>query len=468
MNITCDKCNNDLPKRTHLICVLCKRRLDLSCANVSSKLFYLMSREEKKNWKCQPCISQQNNSTKTEEERLDSDSDTDHDTITTQDRYNIPVDNSFESLSEITLESDKTEQLSSQTTVKLNRSCPEIGHNTYEEIERLKCIISELQTKLEAADHEIINLLSENIKYKENLSKCGGKISVLKQICRGTPTKVINSSSGKSEKKIHRTRLDLFQLEKTKKGILNMSTGDEGNYKRKQQTNKGTIYQSTPNRRPIRNMNNILILSSNTRNKLLPVIENEFGTEYNYCHHVTPNVGALQILEGIETKVHELTKRDYVVIMIGETDFKTSKDYKELIVALQNKLQIIQHTNIVICYPTYKYGWYTELFNSRVECFIRLLEKDVQVYQYAYLLDSNRHLNYEMFMVGGCVNRTGMKNIINNLGKLVHDINNLKSKNDTTELLNLNGQYTIASQQTTTNNINDTNVQINDKQFFRA
>lgn len=98
---------------------------------------------------------------------------------------------------------------------------------------------------------------------------------------------------------------------------------------------------------------------------------------------IIPNVGVLHMLDGIDTKAHNMTGKDYCVILIGETDFKVSNDYKELILGLRIQLQKIQHTNVLLCYPTYRYGWYTSLFNSRVECFIRLLERDVQTFQYA-------------------------------------------------------------------------------------
>lgn len=463
MNGKCDKCNKNLPKREYLTCILCQHSLDLTCGNVSSKLFYLMSPERKKTWKCQPCTSQQRNSSSTLTREA-------HDNITIRNKFrsNIPIQNSFDSLSEITLDSDveNTVQSPSLTTDRLNRSCPEICYNFDEKMDGLRDIISDLQAKLEAADNEIINLLSENCMYKEKLSKYEGKICVLKQICKLTPPNTTNSTGGKKRKGINRTRLDFSQREESNVETINVSShkirANETNDPRSIETNR----RRGGNKK---NKNNILILSSNTRNKLLPIIENQFGTDYNYCHHALANVGILGILDGIETKAHDLKETDYCVILIGETDFTTSKDYKEIILGLRRQLQKIQHTNVVICYPTYRYGWYTSVYNSRVECFIRLLERDVQASQYAYLMDSNRHLSYDMFMVKGCINRTGIKNVINNLGKTIKEINNYKF-NDRTDILNIDKEHKIATDQTVVNvNVdNSCNQNASDNEFFRG
>lgn len=53
----CAGCNQTLPKREYLTCMLCADAYDLECANVSSQRFYnTMTNEHKQAWKCQLCI----------------------------------------------------------------------------------------------------------------------------------------------------------------------------------------------------------------------------------------------------------------------------------------------------------------------------------------------------------------------------------------------------------------------------
>lgn len=51
----CAGCNNPLPKREFLRCMLCRATYDIECANISPKFFNLM--ELKQQWKCPECLS---------------------------------------------------------------------------------------------------------------------------------------------------------------------------------------------------------------------------------------------------------------------------------------------------------------------------------------------------------------------------------------------------------------------------
>lgn len=56
-NRKCSGCHNILPKYQFLACGKCDMVYDLLCTNVSEKRFYLMTAENKKNWKCELCMS---------------------------------------------------------------------------------------------------------------------------------------------------------------------------------------------------------------------------------------------------------------------------------------------------------------------------------------------------------------------------------------------------------------------------
>lgn len=52
----CAKCQVKFNNRRYLLCISCKRTLDLQCANVSEKIFNLMDLTRRASWKCDTCI----------------------------------------------------------------------------------------------------------------------------------------------------------------------------------------------------------------------------------------------------------------------------------------------------------------------------------------------------------------------------------------------------------------------------
>jgi hypothetical protein len=84
---------------------------------------------------------------------------------------------------------------------------------------------------------------------------------------------------------------------------------------------------------------------------------------------------------------------------------------------IQKQLSSVQHTNIVICSPTFKINEYSSLFNQRVEIFNNLLHKHNLKNEYHYILDCNLNLSYdmEMFSWRGNVNKNGFMTIFNDL-----------------------------------------------------
>lgn len=117
--------------------------------------------------------------------------------------------------------------------------------------------------------------------------------------------------------------------------------------------------------------------------------------------------------------------------MVGEKDFETSQNYSLLVKNIRNKLISLNHTNFVVCLPTFKCGKLSELFNRRIEIFNKLLHFDIQKYEYAYLLDSNLHLTYDYQMFGGpqgVLNNKGMLNVLSSLKSLIFDIQFYRSR----------------------------------------
>lgn len=212
MALHCTKCNKDIINRELLTCVTCQKSFHVICTtNVSIKRFYLMTPENKTNWKCTSCIVETHN--------------TDHDytpiaspyqspstpstcsniTVRNKHKINIPTSNSFESLSE----NDEYEYESSTSVCDLNRSCPEILTSDRYRLEELTKKIRLLQEKLEIAEQEIENNCHENYTLKNKILAQEKTIENLKMICKSSGKKSsCLSTTKKTRKSLTRTHLN--------------------------------------------------------------------------------------------------------------------------------------------------------------------------------------------------------------------------------------------------------------------
>lgn len=435
----CGKCNHKIEDRRFMACLVCGRSYHLACANVSSPRYYLMSPSKKQSWKCNNCW---------EQSKYANDEKTVVETpcFVTKRKYrmNIPTCNSFDSLSE-----DESSDLSA-ITAKLNRSCPEIQTNAGEQSEELREKNYKLQLELESADEEIKNLLSENYALKTRISKLEALNKALTQICSSTKKVSTNIQRNSLKKRVLEfSNMDnsltdqCNELEKEKRNLsllkptnfANKVDKDQQtvtnyenileNYNKQQETK---IYYKTDNLKSHNNQQTkrkLCIISSNSRNKILQYTRNIIDHS-DICHYITPGASISQILNGIKNKLKYFNSNDYCVIFIGDSDFKETNDYSKLIINIRNTMQEVQHTNIILCLPTYKSGNYANLYNKRVETFNNLLYRDNKYYEYAYLLDSNKKLEYytKMYTMKGFVSNFGYKIIIDNLNELIREISN--------------------------------------------
>lgn len=439
---TCEECNTEIEGRRFMSCTTCKKFFHLPCANVSSPRFYLMSPSRKQTWKCNHCWDHMQHN----EEDLHIETPN----FVTERKYkiNIPTCNSFDSLSD-----DESTDVSTNTA-KLNRSCPEVQLNGREQAEELKEENYKLKLELESADEEIKNLLSENKSLKNRITKLESLNRVLTRVC--SSTKKVSSS------KIQRNSL--------KKRVLDFSFKDN------------SITEHTENERKDRSLNTsnttkkietetkddsiklknqdtrkLCIISSNSRNKILQFTRGKIEHS-EICHYITPGAGAKQLLSGIENKLLNFNFDDYCIIFIGEADFKETNNYSDLIADIRNTLLNVQHTNIILCLPAYKFA--KTLYNKRVETFSNLLYEDNSYCEYVYLLDSNKNLEYSSRMFtarGGFVNNLGYKVIAENLNELIGEI---------THYFDLHETLSKGCDNTVTNHANLTCSDQN-KTFFR-
>lgn len=451
MALSCTKCNEPITNKHYLICFVCNNSYhQRSCSNVSTPRFHLMEPEKKISWKCNQCI--QSNNARELSYQLSLDAEYNNITHRKNDKANVPTKNSFDSLSV----DDDSDQ--SNTSIYLNRSCPEPKLHVEENLKSMKKLITELKEKLQSADQEIENLLLENSQLKTQINSYELKVCKLKSICNSTPKKS-NNSAIHTKKSLSRTRLN-FTRDIERHSVLSTPKVNKS-------TSKSAPLPPPPPKQPIqanassdaRDNPSYSTESSSTlppKTKLC-IISN--GTIYNtlnmamqkfpqaqICHYSSTGGGLHQLLYGIENKLQNFTLKDHCLICIGENDFVTSVNYRRKIDYIREKLQNLQHTNIIIVLPTYNCNSYANIFNRRIEHFNSLLYLDNLEKEYAYILDSNKNLEYNFKMFNrknGCINKRASMVIFEDIKNFVTDINSSNYYDCTNKDLNIQNHQTF-------------------------
>lgn len=443
-NLKCTTCKQNITTKEYLKCTLCGNVFDVHCTrDISEKRFRIMTQLRKqtiiKSWKCHVCnakyeglvekikdakkitiLQKQNMGSSKQSTPLSSPAAFRSPKATGQMSYevNVPTENSFESLqsdSEDEISEVDKESFMLQKSV-LNRSCPNLAATESDEMKEMKIKLDNLTAKLQTSDRMYNGLLLENDSLHRQITECEHKIHKLTIICKQAskkPKKKGRNSKNTNDSYINKSNpdaqsLNLSELE---------SEGEEIDH----------IVENTSGEKitPINHQNNVCIISSNKRNKVITVARSSLQNS-NLCHFLVPNVGLQQLLVNLENKVQNFTLHDSCIIMIGENDFETSMNYKNLVNILRTELLKIQHTNVFICLPTFRQGLYKSLlFNQRVETFNNLLYIDNLKNEYAYVIDSNRNLTYDNDMFTtykGTLNNRGLRQIFSDLNGLMNDV----------------------------------------------
>lgn len=418
-SLYCTKCNNEICKRDFLCCEVCKQYYHLDCTDVSFQLFKIM---KSKTFRCQPCINSPNylsHSTPVSHHLADNVTQRKKPNV----QCNLPINNSFELLSdheeedqEITSKMSTTYSYSSLPNVSItqrkNTSCPALQLNS-DIIEDLKEKIRSLETKLEITENELENQLSENHILGKKILEYEHKVAKLSHICQSTHKSNCNSTRSK-QKIYNKTRLDLSRTStyqrktrvETSFGPDHIEENRDKSLTSFQTFNNSPLHVNSDSEKKKTNAlttspikANICVLSSNGYNKTLSTLDDMLSEHFHIIHYLKTNCGIKELLHGIETKVVNYTYRDYCIVFIGDYDFTSSKDYFELTNYIKNALQKIQHTNVILCLPTYRLN--KHIFNGRVESFSNMLYWDSVIHEYAYLLDTNLNLHYSRHMYRG-------------------------------------------------------------------
>lgn len=298
-------------------------------------------------------------------------------------------------------------------------SLPNLTTDNSEQITELKSEIALLKASLESANAEIDRLNCENSDLKNKVSNMENKIKLLNKIYTDTTpsTKKQKNQTPKTRRqnlKHKNITMELAQTASSSSEVESTPTATISNSNTKAKTKtmpeKGSEKLNT---RFTEKKTKICILSDSKNGSLTPSIQDTFSSA-TYCHFAYPNGGVEVLLKNIEAKLRGYTSTDYCVILVGESDFKATKDYVDLVKKIRVELLKITHTNIVICAPTYICG--AIMYNSRVELFNNLMSMDTQTHGHAYFYDTNSDLTFEMFSDRtGLINKDGIRHILKNL-----------------------------------------------------
>ncbi|CAH1645403.1 unnamed protein product [Spodoptera littoralis] len=322
-------------------------------------------------------------------------------------------------------------------------------------VTKLRDQVEKLTLRLCSAEEEIEILSLENSNLKQSNQELEKK-NVFYKTLISTPTRKTRPSTPKkidllTSKTIQNEQV-ISDSEKKNKGTQTISTDVIGSPKQESTVSPSILYKQTYSQEMEGKVSKICIISENKYNKIRTIAENKFD-DYELCHYLTPYSGIKNMFRGLESKLRKYTMSDFCIILIGETDFESTKDYSNIILHMRTVLKNIQHTNVILCMPTYSQCIdNVTLYNKRVEMFNKLLYQDILTHEHAYFIDCNKNLTWDHRMYkqnSGTVNNYGMKVIFQDIAALVTFIR----------------ENTLES--TESGNINNMNEQQPELQYFR-
>lgn len=399
----CSKCDLKIKNKQYLTCSQCNCTYDLDCSGVPFGRFQLMKEENRKKWKCHECwekyydrieLDESINQTDTPNSRRDCN-------VTKRKKFviNVSTENSFSSLSE---EDD--------LTTSINRSCPDIGQNNHYSFEEMQEKLKKLEEKLQSAELEIINLLTENSELQKKMKEYEFDIKKLRSICLtpkrdATFSKNINEKSAlKSKKKsLKRRTLDFstqepnssFSQSNVDQKTDSNGTPMESKHNKQQvlpdcqalpekvqkhahhnqrhdnfhKNNNLIIYkrqfqEDYENRKSLSLPKRKLIIVSDQRGKTLGMCLNDVYGEYLdiFCYTM-PGSSTKELLRSARNLNLKLSKDDFIALITGVNDFNPN----EIFCNLYYSVQELQNTNVLLSQIPYNRYLNTMPLNDMVK-----------------------------------------------------------------------------------------------------
>lgn len=309
----CGKCSKQLPRKQYLTCSLCSISYDIDCAG-AEKRFFIMNDEHKRRWKCLPC-TQSTSSVINMSTPI-----TENVTFRNKCIINVSTSNSYESLTETLLDDDDDDNS------RLNRSCPELSSFKTEDLEELKQKMLSLQLKLDTAEKEIENLVTENAYLTGKLAENELKIKRLKLVC---------TSSGKSTKK--RKKISVSKLSTTTNQCSTEKRKESTGLRHSLATNQsfeGLNIPKTDSKKTesnkdlsgeIKSKKNIIYIlgDQQVRGLALKLLESRSGRwndAYDVISLIKPHARSSDILSSFNMLPNNINKNDIIILSVGSND----------------------------------------------------------------------------------------------------------------------------------------------------
>lgn len=527
-------CSKEIYPSELIKCIICNDPFHIQCQNITTAYYLANKVVMKKTWKCMACanitkrqksialknkLSSQSpcaSNTKAAEIVNKCEKSKTPPTLTKQlespvdpgrsGEKNTSVSNSPEGLEGPTEQSisniihdpsDEDTPDESFTSPRLSRSVNEINGDNRLIIEDLQAEIEDLTSKLLSTQQELDNQLLENGRQNELIKKLTREVSLLTSICQAPVTKNMNSSKKPLKRhSIHQTihfsstpnktimdlnkhsyesdlNIKILKLEKDLEKANSLINQLEEQIRllkdeAKKRTNpSNTDKESIINERIIKRK--LHLVSTDRSKQVLGLMAETFASKWNYCHYSLPNRSTNNVMDMIPNIIKDLSSSDYCVILIGEEDFHVTRDYLQLVYNIRNTLKKCKNTNLIICLPTYICG--RPLYNSRVEMFNKLLMLDIESQEYAFWIDPNAELTFDMFSISsGKTNHKGMIEVFKAIELFIGEIDLIISKNNVVQPLeccvmdHLQDDYEAVTQ-TTNTKINKGSISDNNHSF---
>jgi hypothetical protein len=162
----------------------------------------------------------------------------------------------------------------------------------------------------------------------------------------------------------------------------------------------------------------LAIISTNNKHRICRLINKDNVLQtFACCHYITPGGGIKELFNQIERKLDNFSLDDYCVVLIGENDFESDVEQRELVKYINETLEAITTTNIIVACPTYKLG--KPIYNSKVEDFNSMLLSDANFHKNHFSYDTNLNLEFDMFLPTGEISKRGTENIISHISNFI-------------------------------------------------
>ncbi|CAH0701310.1 unnamed protein product [Spodoptera exigua] len=261
-------------------------------------------------------------------------------------------------------------------------------------VHEMKESIEQLQLELCISQNELENVILENNDLRSQITKLSKENNMLKTLLSKTPSKKSKTNNSACKQKsrcslqysdinimatpprvsaindkgiasienhvaLQENLLDLEMQLKTAKHEISKLNEQIGVLQQTLQTKQCGELQSLNDANCILNCNNnkirrkLCVLTNGIPGDSLQAVEDTFGSQFQYIRYVLPNCNIKDLLDNINTKLVNYDLSDYCIVMLGGKDLHSTCNYVELIKIIRDALQHINHTNIIVCTPSY-------------------------------------------------------------------------------------------------------------------